>query len=278
MKRIFFAALASLLFVVGCQRVPLTGRNQLMLVGSKELLPMSFQSYRQLLDTSQVVGTGPNVESVRRVGQKIQRAVEDYLRDNNQLSLVEGFQWEYNVINSPQINAFCMPGGKVAFYTGILPICQNDEGIAVVMGHEIAHAIANHGAERMSQGLLSQGVLTAGQIGLGVAMSNKPQQTQQIYNNLFGLAAPAAATIGYILPNSRNQESEADHLGLIFMAKAGYDPRESVAFWQRMAQASSGQRPPEFLSTHPAETTRIRNLNRLIPKAMEYYPGQGGRR
>lgn len=278
MKRIFFAAFASLLFVVGCQRVPLTGRNQLMLVSSKELLPMSFQSYRQLLDTSRVVSSGASVQSVRQVGQRIQRAVEDYLRENNQLGLIEGFQWEYNVVENPAVNAFCMPGGKVVFYTGILPICQDEAGIAVVMGHEIAHAIASHGAERMSQGLLSQGVLTAGQIGLGVAMSNKPQQTQQIYNSLYGLAAPAAATVGYILPNSRNQESEADHLGLIFMAKAGYDPRTAVAFWQRMEQASNGPRPPEFLSTHPAETTRIRNLNRLIPKAMEYYPGQGGRR
>ncbi|WP_207505706.1 M48 family metallopeptidase [Telluribacter humicola] len=278
MKRIFFAALASLLFVAGCQRVPLTGRNQLMLVSSKELLPMSFQSYRQLLDTSQVVRGGASVESVREVGVKIQRAVEDYLRDNNQLGLIEGFQWEYNVVNSPQINAFCMPGGKVVFYTGILPICQNEEGIAVVMGHEIAHAIASHGAERMSQGLLSQGVLTAGQVGLGVAMSNKPQQTQQIYNSVYGVAAPAAAAIGYILPNSRNQESEADHLGLIFMAKAGYNPQAAVDFWQRMAAAAKGPGTPEFLSTHPSEGTRIRNLNRLVPKAMEYYNGQGGRR
>ncbi|GAB3171435.1 M48 family metallopeptidase [Telluribacter humicola] len=249
-----------------------------MLVSSKELLPMSFQSYRQLLDTSQVVRGGASVESVREVGVKIQRAVEDYLRDNNQLGLIEGFQWEYNVVNSPQINAFCMPGGKVVFYTGILPICQNEEGIAVVMGHEIAHAIASHGAERMSQGLLSQGVLTAGQVGLGVAMSNKPQQTQQIYNSVYGVAAPAAAAIGYILPNSRNQESEADHLGLIFMAKAGYNPQAAVDFWQRMAAAAKGPGTPEFLSTHPSEGTRIRNLNRLVPKAMEYYNGQGGRR
>jgi predicted Zn-dependent protease len=271
MKHFLISAFVSLLFVAGCQRVPLSGRSQLMLVNSRELLPMSFQSYRQFLDTSRVVSSGSQVQQVRQVGQRIQRSVEDYLRENNQLGLIEGFQWEFNVVDNPAINAFCMPGGKVVFYTGILPICQNSEGIAVVMGHEIAHAIASHGAERMSQGLLSQGVLTAGQVGLGVAMSSKPQQTQQIYNQVYGVAAPAAAAIGYMLPNSRNQESEADHLGLIFMAKAGYNPQEAVAFWQRMEQASKGRGTPQFLSTHPNEAARIRNLNRLMPEAQKIY-------
>ncbi|MBB5283683.1 Zn-dependent protease with chaperone function [Rhabdobacter roseus] len=271
MKRIVIAALASLLFVASCQKVPLSNRNQLMLVSSKEILPMSFKSYREFLDTNKVVRSGASIQSVRRVGLNIQKAVESYLAENNYSQLIEGFQWEYNVVDNPQMNAFCMPGGKVVFYTGILPICQNDEGIAVVMGHEIAHAIASHGAERMSQGLLSQGVLTAGQVGLGVALSNKPQQTQSIYNGLYGLAAPAAAQVGYLLPNSRNQESEADKLGLIFMAKAGYNPEEAVAFWTRMQQQSKGQKPPEFLSTHPSDDTRIRDLNRQIPGAMKYY-------
>jgi predicted Zn-dependent protease len=164
-----------------------------------------------------------------------------------------------------------MPGGKVVFYTGILPICKDDAGIAVVMGHEIAHAIANHGAERMSQGLLSQGILAAGQIGLGIAMSNKPQQTQQLYNSVYGAVAPAANQLGYILPNSRLQESEADKLGLIFMAKAGYDPQNAVDFWQRMASASSGQKPPQFLSTHPSDNSRIRDLEAQLPKAQQIY-------
>ncbi|HEV7350444.1 M48 family metallopeptidase [Telluribacter sp.] len=271
MKRILIAAFASLLFVGACQRVPLSGRNQLMLVSSKDLLPMSFQSYREFLDTSQVVRSGNQVQQVRQVGQRIQRAVEDYMRENNHMELIEGFQWEFNVVDNPAINAFCMPGGKVVFYTGILPICQNDDGIAVVMGHEIAHAIASHGAERMSQGLVSQGVLTAGQVGLGVAMSNKPQQTQQIYNTIYGVAAPAATAIGYTLPNSRNQESEADHLGLVFMARAGYNPEAAVAFWQRMDQADKGQRPPQFLSTHPDPKNRVSNIRRLLPKAQKEF-------
>jgi predicted Zn-dependent protease len=260
-----------LLISFSCQRVPLTNRNQLMLVNSRELLPMSFKSYKEFLDTNRVARSGSSVQSVRRVGLKIQKSVEDYLREINKSELLNGFQWEFNVVESKDANAFCMPGGKVVFYTGILPICKDDAGIAVVMGHEIAHAIANHGAERMSQGLLSQGILAAGQIGLGIAMSNKPQQTQQLYNSVYGAVAPAANQLGYILPNSRLQESEADKLGLIFMAKAGYDPQNAVDFWQRMASASSGQKPPQFLSTHPSDNSRIRDLEAQLPKAQQIY-------
>ncbi|MEZ4903959.1 MAG: M48 family metallopeptidase [Spirosomataceae bacterium] len=162
------------------------------------------------------------------------------IRANNYSQVLDGFQWEFNVIENKMVNAWCMPGGKVVFYTGILPYCQDETGVAVVMGHEVSHAIASHGAERMSQGLLSQGILTAGQVGLGVAMSNKPRETQAMWMGLYGVAAPAAATIGYVLPNSRNQESEADRLGLRFMAMAGYDPRVAVVFWTRMA-AAGGQ-------------------------------------
>lgn len=190
---------------------------------------------------------------------------------NNYGQVLEGFQWEFNVIENKAVNAWCMPGGKVVFYTGILPICRDETGIAVVMGHEISHAIASHGAERMSQGLLAQGALTAGQVGLGVAMANKPQETQNIWMGLYGIAAPAAASVGYILPNSRNQESEADRLGLTFMAMAGYDPRAAVDFWQRMAQASGGQKPPQWLSTHPADNSRVSNLQKLMPDAVKLY-------
>lgn len=271
MKKIFVAAFASLMFVVACQKVPLSGRKQLMLVNSKEMLPMSFKSYREFLDTNRVDRSGPEVAMVKRVGARIEKSVTQYLKENNQSALLDGFQWEFNVVESKEMNAFCMPGGKVVFYTGILPICQDDAGVAVVMGHEIAHAIASHGAERMSQGLLSQGLLSAGQIGLGVAMSSKPQQTQQIFNNLFSLAGPAAAQVGYILPNSRLQESEADQLGLIFMAKAGYDPKNAVAFWNRMADMSKGKKPPLFLSTHPADAKRIRDLESQLPKAEKVF-------
>ena len=272
MKRFSLAAIVAFFFVVGCQRVPLSNRNQLMLVNSKELLPMSFKSYREFLDTNRVDRSGPEVAMVKRVGGRIQRAVEEYLRENNKSEILNGFQWEFNVVEDKAANAFCMPGGKVVFYTGILPICRDEAGVAVVMGHEVSHAIASHGAERMSQGLLSQGILTAGQVGLGVAMSDKPQQTQQIYNTVYGLVAPAATQLGYLLPNSRLQESEADQLGLIFMAKAGYNPQAAVDFWTRMAEKSEGgSKPPQFLSTHPADAKRIRDIKSQLPKAMKLY-------
>lgn len=271
MKKLSIAALVSFLFVVACQRVPLSGRSQLMLVNSKELLPMSFKSYREFLDTNRVDRSGPEVAMVKRVGARIEKSVTDYLKEVGKSEILNGFQWEFNVVDSKEANAFCMPGGKVIFYTGILPICKDEAGIAVVMGHEVAHAIASHGAERMSQGLLSQGLLTAGQVGLGLAMSNKPRETQQLYNNIYGLAAPAATQVGYVLPNSRLQESEADELGLIFMAKAGYDPENAVAFWTRMAAKSGGQKPPQFLSTHPADEKRIRDLKSQLPKAEKVY-------
>ena len=277
MKRIIFASLTALFAVVACQKVPITGRNQLMLINSKELLPMSFSSYREVLDSSKVLRNGAQVDMVKRAGQRIKKSVEDYLRANNYSQAIEGFQWEFNVIENKTINAWCMPGGKVVFYTGILPLCQDETGVAVVMGHEISHAIASHGAERMSQGLLAQGALAAGQVGLGAAMSNKPRETQATWMGLYGLAAPAAASVGYILPNSRNQESEADRLGLTFMAMAGYDPRAAVDFWQRMAQASNGQKPPQWLSTHPADNTRIRDLKKLMPDAVAIYNKNRGR-
>ena len=242
-----------------------------MLVNSKDLLPMSFKSYREFLDTNRVDRSGPEVAMVKRAGVRIQKAVEDYLRENNRSDILNGFQWEFNVVESKEVNAFCMPGGKVVFYKGILPICKDEAGVAVVMGHEVAHAIASHGAERMSQGLLSQGILTAGQVGLGLAMSSKPQQTQQLYNSIYGAVAPAAAQVGYVLPNSRLQESEADQLGLIFMAKAGYDPQNAVEFWTRMAAKSDGAKPPQFLSTHPADAKRIRDLKSQMAKAEKVY-------
>ena len=278
MKRFIAASLASLVLVVACQKVPITGRNQLMLINSKELLPMSFTSYKEVLDTSKVLRSGAQVDMVKRAGQRIKKSVEDYLIANNYSQVLEGFQWEFNVIENKTVNAWCMPGGKVVFYTGILPLCRDETGVAVVMGHEVSHAIASHGAERMSQGLLAQGALTAGQVGLGVAMANKPRETQNIWMGLYGLAAPTAASVGYILPNSRNQESEADRLGLTFMAMAGYDPRVAVEFWQRMAQASNGQKPPEWLSTHPADNTRVSNLQKLMPNAVALYKKSTGRK
>ena len=271
MKRFFVAFSMAAILIVACTRVPITGRKQLMLMDSKELLPMSFTSYKSVLDTSRVLNSGANTEMVKRAGQRIKKSVEDYLIANNYSQVLDGFQWEFNVIENKAVNAWCMPGGKVVFYTGILPFCQTETGVAVVMGHEVSHAIASHGGERMSQGMLANGLLQAGQIGLGIAMANKPAETQNMYMGLFGVAAPLAANVGYILPNSRNQESEADRLGLTFMAMAGYNPREATVFWQRMAQAGGGQKPPQWLSTHPADETRIAQLNKLMPEAVKLY-------
>jgi len=200
---------------------------------------------------------------VKNVGVKIQKAVEAYMAQNNWSDHLDGYQWEFNLIDEDIVNAWCMPGGKVAFYTGIMPICQDETGVAVVMGHEVAHAVANHGAERMSQGLMQQ----MGGVALDVALHDQPGETRQ----MFGMAYGLASNYGAMLPFSRLHESEADKMGLIFMAMAGYDPREAPKFWERMAAESGGGAPPEFMSTHPSHDTRIKDLNDQIPEAMKYY-------
>jgi len=208
---------------------------------------------------------------VKRVGRNIEGAVVQYLYDNNYAELLEGFDWEFNLVDDPQVNAWCMPGGKVVVYTGILPVTQDEAGLAVVMGHEIAHAIADHGNERMSQGLLQQ----YGGVALSVALQDKPAETQALWMTAYGVGT----YYGAMLPYSRLHESEADHLGLIFMSIAGYNPQASIPFWQRMADASGGQAPPEFMSTHPSHETRISNLQKWMPEAMKYYSvdkGTGG--
>lgn len=199
---------------------------------------------------------------VKRVGQRIQVAVEKYMADNNLRRQLEDYLWEFNLVESKEINAWCMPGGKVVVYTGILPITKDENGLAVVMGHEIAHAVAKHGNERMSQGLLTE----MGGVALTVALRDKPAQTQQLFMTAFGVGAQ----VGVLLPFSRVQESEADHLGLIFMAMAGYDPHGAVTFWERMAQ-QGGAKPPEFLSTHPSDETRINKIKAELPEALQYY-------
>ncbi len=261
MKKI--AVLLTAVFVLGCSTVPVTGRRQLSLVPSSQLMALSAQSYNEVLTESKVVKNTAEAQMINRVGNKIKTAVEQYMAQNNLSDQLEGFDWEFTLIDEPTINAWAMPGGRVAFYTGILPICRNDAGVAVVMGHEVAHAIANHGGERMSQGLAQQ----LGGVALNVALQEQPQMTQQLAMTAFGLGS----NVGYILPHSRLQESEADEIGLIFMAMAGYDPSEAPEFWKRMQAQEQGARPPEFLSTHPAPETRIRDLEKLVPKAMKYY-------
>ncbi len=259
-------ALAILLLVAACATVPLTGRRQLNLIPDSQMNALSFQQYDQVLAESKLSDDPEQTALVRRVGRRIQHAVEEYFRSRGQSDRLAGYDWEFNLIESDQVNAWCMPGGKVAFYTGILPICRDENGVAVVMGHEISHAIARHGSERMSQGLLVQ----MGGMGLSAALKNKPARTRSLYMTAFAVGAQ----FGALLPFSRAQESEADHLGLIFMAMAGYDPRQAPAFWERMA-AQGGAKPPEFLSTHPSDEKRIRDLEALIPEAMQYYRPAG---
>jgi predicted Zn-dependent protease len=246
----------------GCSKVPVTGRSQLNLIPSSTILSMSDNEYDAFLKEHRVSSNTQQAGMVRRVGGRIQQAVETYFRQNNLASQLDGYAWEFNLVEDKAANAWCMPGGKVVVYTGILPITQTETGLAVVMGHEIAHAVAEHGNERMSQGLLTQ----LGGMALSEALSSKPEQTRALWMTAFGVGTQ----VGALLPFSRLQESEADRLGLIFMAMAGYDPNEAVAFWQRMAANSSGS-PPEFLSTHPSDKTRIANLQKVIPEAMRYY-------
>jgi metalloendopeptidase OMA1, mitochondrial len=271
MKKILLVAVmaASLVsMMIGCSRAPITGRRQLMLVKNEALIPLSFQQYKGVLDTSKVLPmSNLKAEMVARVGTKIRTAVENYLINTGQAGVIEGFQWEYNTVDQNIVNAFCMPGGKVLFYTGILPICQSEDGVAVVMGHEIAHAVASHGAERVSRAM---GANTLGQVlAVGVGVATKSEDAMNIFGTLYGAGAQA----GLLLPNSRKQESESDLLGLIFCQMAGYNINEAPAFWTRMAQAGAkSQKPPQWMSTHPSDETRIKNMTKWIPQVQAKWP------
>ncbi len=246
-----------------CSTVPITGRKHLELIPDATMLSMSKEQYSTFLKSHKISRNKKQTQLVRRVGRKIQKAVEQYLTENNLAHEVRYYEWEFNLIESKQVNAWAMPGGKVVVYTGILPVASDEKGLAVIMGHEIAHVVADHGNERMSQGLIFQ----FGGMALSTALSNKPQQTRELWMQVYG----AGAQYGVMLPYSRLHESEADHLGLVFMAMAGYDPNSALGFWKRMAKMKSGQAPPEFLSTHPSDERRIQDIRNLIPKAMLYY-------
>jgi predicted Zn-dependent protease len=258
------AILFSLIGLVcyACATVAVTGRNQLSLVSNSEIIPVANQQYKEVLKEGPLSTNQEQAALVKKVGVKIQKAVEEYMASKGASSELAGFAWEFNLIDDPKTaNAWCMPGGKVAFYTGILPICKDESGIAVVMGHEVAHAIANHGRERMSQQMVAQFGLQT----LGAAMGQNPTMTTQLLMQAVG----AGTSIG-MLKFSREQESEADHIGLIFLAMAGYDPNVAPTFWERMTTMSGGQQPPEFLSTHPSHDTRIHDLKKWIPEAQKY--------
>lgn len=245
-----------------CSSVPITGRKQLSLIPSSTMLSMSYQQYDQFLKENKVTADQQSTALVKKVGVKIQKAVEEYFAVKQMSDRLKDYKWEFNVVESKDVNAWCMPGGKVVVYTGILPITKDESGLAVVMGHEIAHAVAEHGSERMSQGMLAQ----IGSVALDVALQNKPEQTRALWMTAFNVGAQ----YGALLPFSRTQESEADKLGLVFMTMAGYDPNTAVTFWQRMAANKQGQAPPEFMSTHPSDETRINDIKAWIPEALKY--------
>jgi predicted Zn-dependent protease len=254
---------AVLFFSIGCAEVPVTGRKGLHIVPTSELLTLSLKQYDEVLKTSKLSTDQKKVQMVRRVGERIAKSAEAFLKDSGRGNQIANYKWDFNLIEDDKVvNAWCMPGGKVAVYTGILPYTQDETGLAVVMSHEVAHAIADHGNERMSQALLAN----MGGMALSVALANKPNQTQQLFMAAFG----AGATVGFLLPYSRLHESEADRIGLMFMARAGYDPRVAIPFWERMNK-KAGPRPPEFLSTHPAPESRIANIKTYIPEALPYY-------
>ncbi len=257
-----FLLAGSLLLAAGCTTVPITGRRQLSLVSDSEMNSLAMTQYKQTLGTSKLSTNSADVAMVRRVGQRIANAVEQYFRQQGQSNQLEGYQWEFNLIDDPKtVNAWCMPGGKVAVYSGILPLTRDETGLAVVLGHEISHAVAKHGAERMSDQLAAQ----LGGTALSTALSQNPTTTTNLFQEAVGVG-----TQGLLLKFSRRQESEADHLGLIFMAMAGYNPEAAIPFWERMA-AQSQNNTPEFLSDHPADATRIADIQRLLPEAMKYY-------
>jgi len=266
LKTLSFLLIACLL--KGCVLNMVTGRKQLSLVKESDLRLMAVSQYNTFLKENKVLnsGTSRDAAMVDRVGGRIANAISKYYNTKEKKSVLEGYSWEFNTIDDKKvINAWCMPGGKVVVYSGLLPVTQNETALAIVIGHEIAHSIAKHGNERMSQALVQQ----MGGMALEIALAQKPQETQDLFMATYGIGSQ----LGAMLPWSRQQETEADQYGLIFSAMAGYDPREAIPFWQRMS-AAGGESPPEFLSTHPSDETRLRKLNQFMPEALKYYNGR----
>ncbi len=261
-KKVTLLLLSGILFIAACSVVPITGRRQLTLIPESTMNQMAVTQYRSFLSQNNVVTTSEskNAAMVKRVGHRIAQAVSTYLTSNGMADLIDGYDWQFNLVKSDQVNAWCMPGGKVVVYTGLLGLTDNETELAVVLGHEIAHAVAKHGNARMSKALIAQGIEVAG----AVALSENPT-SRNIFLQAFGIGG----TLG-MRAFGRRDELEADHLGLIFMAIAGYDPRQAVTFWKRMA-AQSQNNVPIFLSDHPSDARRIREIKKLLPEAMKYY-------
>ncbi|MFD2697216.1 M48 family metallopeptidase [Mesonia sediminis] len=258
-----FVILLSFIFLIlsGCSQNPFTGKKTLALVPNAQILPMAFQQYDQFLQENQVVENTSESRMVKTVGQKIATAAQRWLNANGYQGYLEGYQWEYNLVKDDQVNAWCMPGGKIVVYTGILPITKSEAGLAVVMGHEVAHALANHGQQRMSASQLQQ--LGAVATAVGSQAAGVSEENAALLNQAYGIGTQ----VGLMLPYSRSHETEADKIGLTLMAVAGYDPHEAADLWRRM-KAQGGQAPPEILSTHPSNDTRINNLEVWADEAM----------
>jgi predicted Zn-dependent protease len=258
MKRVISLMLV-FLFLLSCSTVPITGRKRVNLVSDAQILPASFAQYSGFLAENKLSDDGSKTKEIKDVGARISGAVDRYMRANGMIAEAESYRWEFNLIDDKTVNAWCMPGGKVVFYTGILPICANTDGIAAVMGHEVAHAFAKHGQERMTSSYGQQ----LGGVAVAIGTGNKDPRTQQLWNTIYGVGSQVG-----MLAYSRTHETEADKLGVVFMIMAGYNPAEAVNVWIRMSQRADAQNaPPEFLSTHPSNQTRIKNLRDWIPQA-----------
>jgi predicted Zn-dependent protease len=257
-----YAIMVALVFgglIFSCATNPLTGKKTLNFVSNSELFPSAFQQYGAFLKENKVIAGTTDAKRVETIGMKIKAAAEKYLTSLGQPEYLKDYRWEYKLVDSKEVNAWCMPGGKIVVYSGILPITKDDAGLATVMGHEVAHALANHGAQRMSASQLQ----AIGAVGVTLATGNQTAEKQQMWQQYYGIGSQ----VGVMLPFSRSHESEADKIGLTLMAISGYNPDQAVIFWSRMAASSGGKAPPEFMSTHPSDATRIANLKALIPEA-----------
>ena len=268
-RSVLLAACLLPAILAGCSTVPITGRSQFNTIPDSLINSMALEQYSGFLKdpANKLSADAEKTAMVQRVGTRIADAVTRYMTENYMADQLAGYKWEFKLVESKEKNAWCMPGGKVVVYTGIMEITQDEAGLAVVMGHEIAHAIAKHGSERMTQGLM----VSLGGVALDKALEDEPSTTRQIFLASYGVGA----TVGVILPYSRTHEKEADRLGLIFMAMAGYDPETAVGFWERMAESKDGAKVPEFLSTHPAGETRIQNIKNYMYEAKVYYQRSG---
>ena len=263
MRKIFVGFLFLIISVSCVERVPITGRKQISLIPEQEMISTSLTEYQTFLQQNKTLpATDPRDVLVRNVGNKIKDAIIQYLKQNGDAKRVDGYQWEFHAVEENTVNAWCMPGGKVVVYTGLLPVTKDEASLAIVMGHEIGHAVARHGNERMSEQIVAQ--------GLGTTLSSATANNASLTKNLFLQAFNVGSQLT-LLKYSRNQESEADKLGLVFAAIAGYDPHVALDFWKRMAASSAGKTPPEILSTHPSDETRIKDIEAFLPEAMKYY-------